>query len=89
MVGLLLLAGPLTVLPLLFFSVAARRLRLSTLGFLQFIGPTGQFLVGYYYGETLTVPHLVCFGFIWTAVALFVLDVLWSGRKPPIRVQQL
>jgi len=87
MVGLLLLAGPLTVLPLLFFSVAARRLRLSTLGFLQFIGPTGQFLVGYYYGETLTVPHLICFGFIWTAVALFILDVLWTGRKVPVRVQ--
>ena len=88
MVGLLLLGGPLTVLPLLFFSVAARRLRLSTIGFLQFIGPTGQFLVGYYYGETLTVPHLVCFGFIWTAVALFIFDVLWSGMKVPVRIQQ-
>ena len=88
MVGLLLLGGPLTVLPLLFFAVAARRLRLSTIGFLQFIGPTGQFLVGYYYGETLTVPHLVCFGFIWTAVALFIFDALWSGRKVPVRIQQ-
>jgi len=88
MVVLLLLAGPLSVLPLLFFSVAARRLRLSTIGFLQFIGPTGQFLVGYYYGETLTVPHLICFGFIWTAVALFVFDALWSAGQRPIRIQQ-
>jgi chloramphenicol-sensitive protein RarD len=89
MLALLLLAGPLSVLPLMFFSVAARRLRLSTIGFLQFIGPTGQFLVGYYYGEVLTVPHLICFGFIWTAVALFIFDVLWSGRKAPVRIQEL
>jgi chloramphenicol-sensitive protein RarD len=89
MLGLLLLAGPLSVLPLMFFSVAARRLRLSTIGFLQFIGPTGQFLVGYYYGEALTVPHLICFGFIWTAVALFIFDVLWSRRKTPTRIQEL
>ena len=61
MVGLLLLAGPFTVMPLLFFAIAARRLRLSTIGFLQFIGPTGQFFVGLYYGEELTGPHLICF----------------------------
>lgn len=81
MVALLLMAGPLTVLPLLFFAIAARRLRLSTLGFLQFIGPTGQFMVGYYYGEELTIPHIVCFGLIWTAVALFILDVSLTGRR--------
>ena len=79
--GLLLLAGPLTVLPLVFFSFAARRLRLATIGFIQFIGPTGQFLVGYYYGETLTTPYLVCFILIWTAVSLFVFDVFRSQRQ--------
>ncbi len=72
--GLLLLAGPLTVLPLLFFAVAARRLSLTTIGFLQFIGPTGQLLVGLYYGETLTLAHLWCFGFIWCAVLVFIVD---------------
>ncbi len=81
MVGLLLLAGPFTVLPLLFFAIAARRLRLSTIGFLQFIGPTGQFLIGYYYGEALTLPHLICFVCIWTAVVLFVIDVVLVGRR--------
>lgn len=88
-VGLLLLAGPFTVLPLLFFAVAAKRLRLSTIGFLQFIGPSGQFLVGLYYGEPLTWPHMVCFGFIWTAVVVFVFDVWRSGRRggvPPAAV---
>jgi len=81
MASLLALAGPLTVLPLLLFAVAARRLRLGTIGFLQFIGPTGQFLVGYYYGEPLTVPHLLCFGFIWLAVTVFAVDVLLNGRR--------
>jgi chloramphenicol-sensitive protein RarD len=78
---LLLFAGPMTVLPLVFFSYAARRLRLATLGFIQFIGPTGQFLVGYYYGEVLTLPYFICFVFIWSAVSLFVFDVFRAGRK--------
>ena len=81
MMGLLLLAGPLTVLPLVFFAYAARRLRLATLGFIQFIGPTGQFIVGYYYGEALTLPYLVCFVLIWTAVSLFIFDVWQTGRQ--------
>lgn len=79
--GLLLLAGPLTVLPLVFFSYAARRLRLATIGFIQFIGPTGQFLVGYYHGETLTTPYLLCFILIWLAVSLFVFDVFRMQRQ--------
>lgn len=78
---LLLLAGPLTVLPLLFFAIAARRLRLATIGFLQFIGPTGQFMVGIYYGETLSTADLVCFTLIWLAVALFVFDALRGGER--------
>lgn len=76
MVGLLLLAGPITVLPLVLFAHAARHLPLSTLGFLQFIAPTGQFLVGYYNGEPLTLPHLICFSFIWMAALLFIVDSL-------------
>jgi len=82
--GLLLLAGPLTVLPLVFFAIAARRLRLSTIGFIQFIGPTGQFLVGYYFGEELTTPYLICFICIWSAVSLFVFDAVRFGRRSRI-----
>ena len=76
--SLLLFAGPLTVLPLLCFAIAARRLKLSTLGFLQFIGPTLQFGCGLYYGEDFTAAHAYCFAFIWTAVAVFI----WSTRQP-------
>lgn len=78
---LLLLAGPLTVLPLLFFAVSARRLNLATIGFLQFIAPSGQFLVGLYYDEPLSRAHLLCFGFIWLAVAIFVYDAVAQSRR--------
>ncbi len=85
--GLLVLAGPLTVLPLLFFAVGARKLRLSTLGFLQFIGPTLQFAVGVAYGETLSIGHLICFGLIWIAVALFSIDAWRQSTVPAPRAQ--
>ncbi len=73
---LLILAGPLTVLPLVAFAYAARRLRLSTIGFLQFIGPSLQFLMAILYGEKLTPAYLLCFAFIWLAVAIFVWDAV-------------
>ena len=81
MTGLLLLAGPLTVIPLLFFALAARRLSLTAIGFMQFIAPTLQFLTGIYYGEELTLPRIVCFGCIWAAVAVFSLDALRNSRR--------
>ncbi len=78
--ALLLLAGPITVLPLLAFAFAARRLKLSTLGFLQYIGPTLQFACGVYYGETFTLAHAICFGLIWGAVILFSWDAVQKHR---------
>lgn len=80
MMGLLVLAGPLTVVPLLCFALAARRLRLSTIGIMQFIAPTLQFFVGLGYGEHLTVPHVICFTLIWTAVIAFSWDAWRSVR---------
>jgi len=80
---LLILAGPVTVFPLLFFAVAARRLTLTTIGFIQFLAPTLQFMTAVYFGEALTTSKLVCFGFIWTAVAIFSFDAVYSGRKKP------
>ncbi|HEU4619552.1 MAG TPA: EamA family transporter RarD [Gammaproteobacteria bacterium] len=78
--GTLMLAGPFTVLPLLAFATAARRLRLSTLGIMQFISPTLQFAIGLAYGETLTRAHVFCFGLIWIAVAAFSFDAWRSAR---------
>jgi chloramphenicol-sensitive protein RarD len=78
---ILLLAGPVTVLPLLCFALAARRLTLATIGFLQFIAPTMQFVVGLGYGERLTPARLICFALIWLAVAVFCLDAWLRGRR--------
>ena len=68
---LLLLAGPVTVAPLALFAWAARRLPLSTIGFLQFIGPTLQFIIGAETGETLNAMRIASFGFIWAGVLVF------------------
>lgn len=78
--GLLMLAGPFTVVPLLLFALGARRLDLTTIGMLQFIAPTLQFGVAVAYGETLTAAHVFCFVCIWLAISLFVLDA-WQKRR--------
>lgn len=78
---LLLLAGPVTVVPLMLFAWAARRLPLSTIGFLQFIGPTIQFLIGVEGGESLTPLRAVSFGFIWAGVAVFAVGAWRKTRN--------
>ncbi|NNC57533.1 MAG: EamA family transporter RarD [Woeseiaceae bacterium] len=83
----LVMAGPITALPLLCFALAARRLPLTTIGFMQFLAPTIQFLTGIYYGEQLTTAHLICFGFIWAAVLFFSIDAVGAGKKKPPRAQ--
>jgi chloramphenicol-sensitive protein RarD len=83
---LLMLAGPLTVVPLLMFAIAARRLTLTVIGFMQFIAPTLQFIVGIFYGEVLTPAHLVCFGCIWAAVAIFSIDAFYQQKRKPPRI---
>lgn len=80
---LLLLAGPVTIIPLLCFVLAARRLNLATIGFIQFLAPTLQFCIGVYYGEQLTTAHLICFACIWVAVILFSADALRANRRRP------
>jgi chloramphenicol-sensitive protein RarD len=80
-------AGPLTVVPLLLFAIAARRLTLTVIGFMQFIAPTLQFIVGIYYGEHLTAAHLVCFACIWAAVAIFSVDAFYQQKRKPPRIE--
>ena len=74
--SLLILAGPITVLPLLAFAYAARHITLSMLGILQYIGPTLQFALGIYFGETFTNAHALCFGFIWLGIIIYSYDAL-------------
>ena len=67
----LVLAGPITVLPLMLFSWAARRMPLSTMGFLQFLAPTISFFIGVSQGEPFGALRAASFGFIWAGAAVF------------------
>ena len=67
--------GLATALPLLLFGYAARTIRLTTLGILQFLGPTIQFFIGWkLYDEPMTCVRLFSFGLIWLAVGIFAAD---------------
>lgn len=74
---LLVLAGPVTLLPLLWFAEAARRLPLITVGFFQYLAPTLTFLLAtLVYGEPFTLAWAVTFVFIWCGLAVFSIDSL-------------
>ena len=80
-VVLLVLAGAITAVPLLLFTAAAKRLPYSTLGFLQYIAPSIQFLLAVLvFGERLTSAHIICFGAIWTALVIFAAEGWRLGR---------
>jgi len=77
-----LLSGPVTAIPLLLFAAGARRVPLSTMGFLQYITPSILALMGVFlYGEPFAGPRAVGFVFIWVALALYTAEGLWAGRR--------
>ena len=81
---LLIAAGVVTTVPLLCFTGAATKLRLSTLGFFQYIGPTLMFLLAVlFYGEVPGPDKMVTFGFIWMALVIFVADAVYTLRRTP------
>jgi chloramphenicol-sensitive protein RarD len=83
--ALLVMAGPVTAIPLLLFAAAARRLPLSTLGFLQYLSPTLQFLLAVVvYGEVFDRAKLAAFACIWTALALFAFHSVRRRVPEPI-----
>jgi chloramphenicol-sensitive protein RarD len=80
---LLMLAGVVSTTPLLLFTAAAKRLPYSTLGMLQFIAPTLQFLIAVLlYGEPFTIAHAIAFPAIWAALVLYVVALLRAPRLP-------
>jgi chloramphenicol-sensitive protein RarD len=84
--GLVLLSGVVTTVPLLCFGQAARRLPLSTLGFLQYLAPSMQLsLAVWVYGESFR-DHAVSFGLIWTGLLIFTIDSLRNLRRLPAPV---
>ena len=90
---LLVSTGIVTGLPLVWFGHAARHLRLTTLGFLQYLAPTGSFFLGVFlYHEPFTRAHLITFSFIWSALAIFTVEAVlrWhSGREQAANVSPL
>lgn len=79
---LVLSAGVITAIPLLLFAFGARRIRLSTLGLLQYLAPTVQFALGVWvYHEPFSRERLIGFLFIWAGLALYTADNLWAQRK--------
>lgn len=83
--GLLLLSGPATAVPLLCFAAAARRLPLSTLGFLQYLSPTIQFLLAVFvYHEPFDAARLGAFALIWAALGVFAVHTARRGRAEPV-----
>jgi len=72
---LLILCGPVTAVPLILFSTAARQVRLSTIGFLQYIGPTiGLIVAVFVFQEDFTLIHALTFGCVWCALGLLAFD---------------
>ena len=84
-IALLVGTGVVTAIPLILFTVAARRLPLSTVGFLQYLAPTGQFLLAVLaYGEPLAHDRLIAFVLIWIGLAAFSIDLAQATRKRQI-----
>src|SRR4030042_1810238 len=82
---LLILAGPVTSIPLLLFGYAARSIPLSMLGFIQYIAPTLQFLLGVFvYFEPFPKARLVGFCIIWAALLLYSLEGAFFLRRPKV-----
>lgn len=79
---LLVLSGPMTAIPLIMFSYAAKRASLSTLGLVQYLNPSLQFFVAVVlFGEAVTLWHAIAFPIIWLALALYSWATL--RRAPP------
>ena len=76
-------AGVVTTLPLLWFNSATKLLRLSTMGFLQYLAPTLQLLVGVIvFREAFTMRQAISFALIWSAIAIYLVSLLRSRRFP-------
>lgn len=79
---LLVMAGIVTTVPLLFFTSAAQRIRYSTLGFFQYIAPSLMFVLAVgVYGEAFTMDKVITFAIIWSALAIYSFDAAKTHRQ--------
>lgn len=81
----LILGGAITAIPLVLFAYGVRRVPLSTIGILQYVGPTLQLLTGVFvFHEPFTQTQLVGFGLIWAALVVYAAEGYWRGRRTRI-----
>lgn len=82
---LLIAAGPITAIPLLFFAAGARLIPMSTLGILQYVSPSIQLMIGIWiYDEPFSINRLIGFMIIWSALFLYSAEGLWRGYQQRI-----
>ena len=78
---LLILAGPVTALPMFWFGIAATRIPLSTLGFMQYLAPTLQLLIGIFvFGEVFNTAYMISFGLVWIGLAVYTFSMIKGLR---------
>ena len=83
---LLIISGVVTGLPLVWFGHAARHLRLTTVGFMQYLAPTCTFFLGvFFYHETFTRAHLITFTLIWIGLGIFTWEAVVRWRSVRVR----
>lgn len=86
--ALLAASGVVTAVPLLWFAVGVQRLRLSTIGLLQYLNPTMQFSIAVFaFGEPFTAAHGVAFACIWVSLAIYTAEALAPARTPADRAR--
>ncbi|MDR1614378.1 MAG: EamA family transporter RarD [Campylobacteraceae bacterium] len=83
---IIMLSGPVTVIPLLLFTGAASRIKLGTIGFIQYLSPTITFsLAILVYNEPLSTSRVVTFALIWLSLIFVITDTFWQKRKKEIK----
>jgi len=79
---LLMLAGPITSIPLFLFGKAAETASMTTLGFIQYLSPTLQLLIGIFlFGESFTPAHIVCFSAIWIGLGIYTVYLVRDRKS--------
>jgi len=81
---LLIVSGIVTAIPLFWFGKSAQVIPLSTMGFIQYLCPTLQLLLGIFvYNETFGIEYFICFTFVWAGLAFYIISIL-KGKKVTI-----
>ncbi len=79
-------AGVVTAIPLILFAYGAQRIRLTTLGLLQYIAPSVQFVIGLFiYHEAFDRARGQAFGLIWVGLIVYTADIFWNQRRPLLK----